>query len=174
MNKYRNKKVIYDGITFDGLTGNSIFSRGGVKGEYIKYLYNYYVSHWDEDTTASGTNPVVSKPETDNQTIELEREGAYVFVGPFKINHATNQYTVDITFNAENGDELTGISYLLTDKKNGKGVILTPNKEGLDGKEFYVRLRANSQARSVTVTATPKIQTKNSKGLNPKVHPTDK
>ena len=154
----------YDGITFDGLTGNSIFSRGGVKGEYIKYLYNYYVSHWDEDTTASGTNPVVSKPETDNQTIELEREGAYVFVGPFKINHATNQYTVDITFNAENGDEVTGISYLLTDKKDGKGVILTPNKEGLDGKEFYVRLRANSQARSVTVTAIPKIHTKNTKG----------
>lgn len=159
-----NIQGTYDGISFDSLTGNSMFSNRGVKGTYLKYLYNYYVSHWDDQTTTGGTNPVVSKPETDNTVQTVQSVGLYIYVGPFKIDQATNQYTIDVSFKDGDDHDLSNVSYVLTDKNDGKGRILAQNKESLNGKEFYVRIRALSSARSVTVTATPKIMLSTSNG----------
>ena len=154
----------YDGTYFDSLTGNSIFSYKGVKGAYIKHMYSYYTSHWSDAVTSTGTNPIVSKPETNNTTQELDSLGAFVYVGPFKVDAGTNNYTVDISFKDSEDHEVTKVSYQLTSTNDGKGVIYTPNKAGVNGKEFYVRLRANSNARSVTVKVVPKILSGSAKG----------
>ena len=154
----------YDGNFFDSLTGNNIFSYKGVRGAYIKHMYNYYVEHWNQNPSSTGTNPVVSKPEQDNTTQALDYIGAFVYVGPFKIDAATNSYTVDISFKDEHGTEVTDISYMLTTTNDGHGAVLAPTKEGLNGKEFYVRVRATSAARSVTVKAVPKMLLSSAQG----------
>ena len=154
----------YDGSFYDSLTGNNIFSYKGVKGAYIKHIYSYYTSHWGDNIASDGTNPVVSKPETDNTSQELDYFGAYVYVGPFKVDAGTNNYTVDISFKDSEEHEVTNVSYQLTSTNDGRGVVYTPNKAGVNGKEFYVRLRANSKARSVTVKVVPKILSGTAKG----------
>ena len=159
-----NIQGTYDGSFYDSLTGNNIFSYSGVKGEYILHMYRYYVQHWGDQVSAGGTNPVVSKPETDNTTQTLDYFGAFVYVGPFKIDAATNDYTVDISFKDAEEHDVPDVSYKLTSTNDGQGVIYSPTKAGVNGKEFYVRLRANSTARSVTVKAIPKIIASSSQG----------
>ena len=69
-----------DGIHFDSLTGHSRFSYNGLKGEYIRILYGYYLNHWDDDIEGAGTNPVVSLPENDGEEQSFIATKPYIYV----------------------------------------------------------------------------------------------
>lgn len=152
-----------DGINWDGLTGNDRWGYKGKKGDYIIEIINYYntqlAGNLEEDTTTKGS------PIFENQPVETTVEGAYAFVGPFRIASGTNYYSVDVIFSDAAGQALSNMNYLLVDKPTNNGATVLPQtKESLQGKDFYVRVRTNTTARKVQFKLTTQVQTSKAEG----------
>jgi hypothetical protein len=109
---------------------------------------------------------VYTDPEFDT-TIETKQEivGAYAFIGPFKIKECNKYYSIDINFEDSTGKELSNVTYNLTDKASNENVkVLPQTKEGLGGKEFYIRIRRTTAAKKVKFKLRTECYVLSSKG----------
>ena len=153
-----------NGANWDGLEGNDRWGYKGRKGIFIRYITNYYNTQLEgnlNEDTSPKTNPTFDKSKATEKPTTL---GAYSFLGPFKINPGTNFYSVGITFENEAGQEIS-VPYLLTDKVANQNVkVLAQTKEGLEGKEFYIRIRNNTPAKKVKFKLITQIQIKSAVG----------
>lgn len=153
-----------DGENWDGLNGNDKWGYQGKKGAYINEIMNYYKTQLEANLEEDKTPK--TNPEFNNTTIQdpISIEGAYAFVGPFNIKEATNYYTIDMAFEDEAGNELEDINYVLVDRPSNLATVLPQTKESLEGKDFYIRLRANTSARKVKFNLKTQVQTTSSTG----------
>ena len=153
-----------NGTTWDGIEGNDKWGYKGTKGAYIREIIRYY----EANNTGNIEPPemVFTDPEFDT-SVEAKQEiiGAYAFIGPFKIKECNQYYSIDIKFEDVTGRELKNVTYNLTDKASNQNVkVLPQTKEGLEGKEFYIRIRRTTAAKKVKFKLTTEVQTLSSKG----------
>ena len=147
---------------WDGLDGNDRWGYRGRKGTYIKEMIRFYINNFSTSnnivpTSADTTvKPKITKPTT----TDYEKKGSKIFVGPFKIESSdsskkTSDYSVDITFKDESGKDLIvnmgSTGYLLTTTNTTNTSLLSPTKESLEGKEFYVALPLNTKIREINI-----------------------
>ena len=150
-----------DGTTEDAITdSNNIFGKN--KGVYIKYMAQYYIDgmNTNKQGITNGTNPQFLNPD---QATSIQSNGD-IFLGPYTINDATNDYTVDISFYNGENQKLEGIDYDILNGNTTNSLILAPTKNSLNNKTFYIRVDLSTLARKVKITLTPKIQTATSVG----------
>ncbi|MCI8546597.1 MAG: DUF11 domain-containing protein, partial [Clostridia bacterium] len=149
---------------FDGIEGNDKWGYKGKKGEYIREIMRYYEENLsknlEEDTTTK-TNPSFDNTVEAKSTIE----GTYTYIGPFKIKEATNYYSIGIKFEDKTGKELTDVEYSLTDKPSSQNVkIIQQTKEGLEGKNFYIKVRSSTAARKVKFNLITQVTIEKAEG----------
>ena len=150
-----------DGTIEDAITdSNNVFGKN--KGLYIKYMAQYYIDGMNSNKQGitNGTNPQFLNPD---QATSIQSNGD-IFIGPYTINNATNDYTVDISFYDGSNQKLEGIDYDILSGNTNTSSILAPTKNSLNNKTFYIRLDLSTLARKVKITLTPKIQTATSVG----------
>ena len=154
-----------NGATWDGIEGNDKWGYKGTKGAYIREIIKYYEANYTNYHN-DPTDMVYTDPEFDT-TIETKQEivGAYAFIGPFKIKECNKYYSIDINFEDSTGKELSNVTYNLTDKASNQNVkVLPQTKEGLEGKEFYIRIRRTTAAKKVKFKLRTECYVLSSKG----------
>ncbi|MGN1329750.1 MAG: hypothetical protein ACI4VN_00195, partial [Clostridia bacterium] len=178
-----------NGITYNTLSGNDTITSQGKQGEFINIIINYYKDNYAGSSNivaSTDDNLVVPKITTPSNKLiftnddELQPstgeelgtiDNGYIFVGPFKIETSeegknTVDYSIDISFEDENGNKITGtdLTYFLKEGKTKDSTTLAQTKNGLEGKEFYVALKKgvlvrklNINLNSASITSDTKI-----------------
>jgi len=153
-----------NGTTWDGLEGNDKWGYKGTKGAYIRQIINYYNTQLNGDLSENNeakTNPTFNTSAPVTTTIL----GRYAYIGPFNINASTNYYSIELSFKNSSGNALSNVSYTLTDKASNTDVnVLPQTKEGLEGKNFYVRLPSTTAARSIEFKLKTEVRIEKAEG----------
>ena len=151
-----------------------------IKGTYVRAIISYYSKHFDDSelrkkenaeitSTASSTAPSFATGGNYDKTGDETKKiiGNYVYVGPFKINKSTQDYTIDIKFKDEDGKDVylaEGTNYFIVDSQSKDAKRLYKTKESLEGKDFYIRLNVGTTVRKVSVSLTTNMHLKSATG----------
>ena len=166
--------------TRDGNNWSSLDDITYLKGTYVRAIISYYSTHFDDSelrkkenaeitSTASSTAPSFATGGNYDKTGDETKKiiGNYVYVGPFKINKSTQDYTIDIKFKDKDGKDVylaEGTNYFIVDSQSKDAKRLYKTKESLEGKDFYIRLNVGTTVRKVSVSLTTNMHLKSATG----------
>ena len=136
------------------LLGNNPF--GENKGTFIKEMVSYYINGMNSGTPTPATG---EDPAFLQAAVSAIDNGPYTYIGKYTLKNTTRDYTIDFSFYDENNNKLEDVKYTLfsTNTPTSLADVLSPTREDLNGKDFYIRLKRTTKARKVVVTLQPKI-----------------